>query len=272
MEQKVSSSGAPETMLGTLYLRAKASRLANPVLVDRHAEAAVERLDYDFGRLGVANWDPNSVAIRAVSIDRRVRDLIAARPEVTVLHLGCGLDTRVYRIDPPPSVEWYDVDLPEVISLHRRLFGQQRSHHHTVPASVTDPNLLERIPDDKPVLVVAEGLTMYLNEQDGLRLLRRVVHHFPAGDLLFDAFSPLNIRLSNRLNPIVTRSGSSLRWGIDDPHQLERTVRGLALVEEWSYTAAPELTRYSMPTRAALKVLDTFRTTRRLGRLLHYRF
>ncbi|WP_228717760.1 hypothetical protein [Allosaccharopolyspora coralli] len=113
---------------------------------------------------------------------------------------------------------------------------------------------------------------MYLTEQDGLRLLRRIVEHFPSGDLLFDAFSRLNVRLSNRLNPIVTRSGSSLRWGIDDPHQLERLVRGLALVEEWPYTSAPELARYSRPTRTALTVLDTFRTTRRLGRLLHYRF
>jgi hypothetical protein len=35
---------------------------------------------------------------------RRLR----ANPVATVLHLGCGLDSRVFRIDPPPTVRWFD--------------------------------------------------------------------------------------------------------------------------------------------------------------------
>ena len=268
---KVSLSGASETMLGTLYLRAKASRLPNPMLVDRHAETAVDRLDYDFDRLRVRDWDPNSLAVRAVSIDRWVRRRIEAQPELTVLHLGCGLDTRVFRLDPPPTVEWYDVDFPEVVALHRKLFPA-RENHHTIAASVTDPALLDRIPADRPVLVVAEGVTMYLAADDGVRLLRRVTEHFPSGEVQFDAFNRLNVALSNRFNPIVVRSGAQLSWSIDDPRELEGDVPGLEFVEEWSFTDAPELARYSLPTRALLKVIGSFTTTRRLGRLLRYRF
>lgn len=32
-----------------------------------------------------------------------------------MLHLGCGLDARVFRCDPGPGVEWYDVDTPDDI-------------------------------------------------------------------------------------------------------------------------------------------------------------
>ena len=41
-------------------------------------------------------------------------------------HLGAGLDTQVFRIDPPSKVDWYDVDDPEVIAVHERLLPGRR--------------------------------------------------------------------------------------------------------------------------------------------------
>ena len=75
----------------------------------------------------------------------------------TVLHLGCGLDSRVFRIDPPATVRWYDVDLPDVIDLRRRLYPE-RHDYELIATSVTDLRWLDGIPADRPVLVVAEGL------------------------------------------------------------------------------------------------------------------
>jgi leucine carboxyl methyltransferase len=34
-----------------------------------------------------------------------------------VLHVGCGMDSRFFRVDPPASVQWFDVDYPDVIGL-----------------------------------------------------------------------------------------------------------------------------------------------------------
>ncbi|GAA2848207.1 hypothetical protein GCM10020220_042160 [Nonomuraea rubra] len=55
-----------------------------------------------------------------------------------VLHLGCGLDARVYRIDPPATVDWYDLDYPTVIELRER-FLPPREHYTLIASSVTDP-------------------------------------------------------------------------------------------------------------------------------------
>ncbi|MGW1676931.1 hypothetical protein [Saccharopolyspora sp. NPDC002376] len=106
---------------------------------------------------------------------------------------------------------------------------------------------VDGIPGDQLVLVVAEGLVMYLSEQDGLELLRRITQHFPSGELIFDAFSAFGVRLSNRFNPAVVHTGARPHWGIDDPRALETSVPGLRLVTEWSFTYAPELDRYPMP-------------------------
>ena len=105
-----------------------------------------------------------------------------------MLHLGCGLDSRYYRLDPGPGVEWYDVDYPDVADLRRQLFPA-REHCHVVAASVTDPAWLADVPADRPTLMIGEGLTMYLTEADGVALLRRIVDHAPSGELQFDAFN-----------------------------------------------------------------------------------
>lgn len=267
--QRVELTGAQATMLATVYLRALDNRSEQPMLGDRWADEAVQRIDFDFSKFKMSARNAASVAMRANVIDDWTRE--ALRPGTTVLHLGCGLDSRFERIAPPADVEWYDIDQPDVIDLRERLFPAS-PHRRTIGSSVTAPELLDGIPGDQPVLVVAEGLVMYLSEQDGLDLLRRITRHFPSGELIFDAFSTFGVRLSNRFNPAVVHAGARLHWGIDDPRTLETSVPGLRLVTEWSFTDAPELDRYPMPMRAAIRASGQITAIRRMGRMLHYRF
>jgi O-methyltransferase involved in polyketide biosynthesis len=118
--EKVALSGAQETMLRTLYGKALDSRLPDSVLRDHAADQALQRIDHDFGRLTMTPRDVNSAAVRSKSYDLAARDILDRWPQRTVLRLGCGLDTRVQRLDPPATVRWYDVDLPDVIDLRRR--------------------------------------------------------------------------------------------------------------------------------------------------------
>jgi O-methyltransferase len=102
-----------------------------------------------------------------------------------VLHLGCGLDARVYRIDPPATVDWYDLDYPAVIELRRQCLPP-REHHTLIGSSVTDLTWLEQLPRGRPVLMIAEGLVPYLTEAERRRLLTSVVDAFPTGQAQFD--------------------------------------------------------------------------------------
>src|SRR6266568_494591 len=153
-------------MLGTLYGRALESRSANPILRDELAERVIRLIDYDFSRLGVNPVVATSIALRARQFDRWTAAFVAQHPDADVLHLGCGLDSRVYRVDPPPTVSWFDVDYPEVIELRQRLYPQ-RPAYAMLGASVLDPNWLDGVPTDRPTLIVAEGLSMYLPEREG---------------------------------------------------------------------------------------------------------
>lgn len=267
--EKVTLTGAQETTLATLYGKAMESRRPDSILQDTEAFAALQRIDYDFAKLRVRRSDHLSLAVRARAYDTWARQFIDTHPSCTVLHLGCGLDTRAYRIGPAPSVTWYDVDFPDVIALRRKLFG---SDFRTIAKSLTDPTLLEGVAGDTPVLVVAEGVTPYLPADEGIAMLRRITAHFPSGQLLFDGYDRWGLWFLQRYG-CVKASGARLGWSIGDPRDLERSVPGLRFDAELWYSDAPGMDeRLSRVNRQLLRVLYRIPVVRRFGRPLRYTF
>ncbi|MUL83162.1 MULTISPECIES: class I SAM-dependent methyltransferase [unclassified Mycolicibacterium] len=228
---KVDLSGAPQTMLATFYAKALDAGMPNPILGDQMAKQIVDRIDYDWSRTSITEATSPSVTTRSAHFDRWTRQFLAVHPEAVVLHLGCGLDGRFFRLKPGPGVEWYDIDYPDVAHLREQLYPSAE-HYHVVAASVTDPAWLRDVPDDRPTLMLGEGLTMYLTEHDGVALLRRIVDGFPSGELQFDAFNTLGIK-SQWSNTVVRRSGAKLHWAVDKPEDILRAVPGTRLLA-WS--------------------------------------
>jgi O-methyltransferase involved in polyketide biosynthesis len=224
----VDLSGAPQTMLATFYAKALDADLPKPILGDRLAKEIVDRIDYDWKKTAITPGNSPSVTTRSAHFDNWVRQFLAVHSEAVVLHLGCGLDTRFFRVAPGPGVQWYDVDYPDVADLRRQLMPTD-DRCHIVAASATDPAWLADVPTDRPALMIGEGLTMYLTEDEGVALLRRIVDTFPSGELQFDAFNRLGIR-SQWMNAVVRRSGATLHWGINGPDDILGAVPGVRLL------------------------------------------
>ncbi len=271
--EKVHLDKEHETYLSTLYGKALDARAEDPILGDTFADEAVRRIDFDFDKLKLPDGGEITLPIRAKQVDGWTREFLAANPESIVLHLGCGLDSRVYRIDPPATVYWYDIDKPDVIELRRRLYPE-RHDYEMIGSSVTDPRWLEGIPANKRVLVVAEGLVQYLSEQDGIALFNRITEKFPSGQIVFDAYSGLMvwiINLASRFGP----TGVTLPWGISDPRALEKHVARLELVDAVPFFTIPELVARLARTRAQKMfygLADKVAFIRNAIRHLRYRF
>ena len=218
------------TNLVTLYLRAHESRSQRPILGDRAAAEAVDRIDYDFKRIHRTSLPASNqylVALRAKQLDDWSSDFLARHPDAVVVHLGCGLDGRAFRIAPPPSVQWFDIDQPGVIELRRRLYDDT-DHYRMIGSSVTDPQWLEQIPTGHPTLVVAEGLLMYLWETDVRQLIERLTARFDSGEMLFDTLPPIAPRMSKLFTKGITK------WGIRDARDMEKWNPKLRFLEQTS--------------------------------------
>lgn len=273
--EKIALTEEKATLLITLYGKAGESRLPDSLLKDRFAAEAVARIDYDAAKLHLNRDMMIGLALRAHIFDHWVRAFLAAHAEATVLHLGCGLDSRVFRLDPGPQVRWFDVDQPEVIALRRRVYPE-RENTTLIATSVTAPGWLEAIPNDRPVMIVAEGLMPYLPQAEAPRLLRRLVGHFAHGEIAFDAYSRLGLKFI-RGNRAIRATGARVHWSLQDPHDLEGKVPGLRLLDDFK-AYSPEgydprqIERMSLPARLTVKLFKAFPALGRIGRMLRYGF
>lgn len=219
---KVRLDEAMGTSLIMLYGLAHDAHATPTVLGDTVAAQALEKVDYDFARLKLSpRLTAIAVTTRAKHFDGWTAEFLARHERATVVNLGAGLDPRVWRVDPKPGVTWYDVDYPEVVDVRRKIFPD-RDGYHLIGSSVTAPQWLERIRPDLPTLIVAQGLTMYLQPEEGQALFRRLTDHFAGGAVILDTHNSYALRRQNKL--VGRHFGATMHWAIDGPDDLERAV------------------------------------------------
>lgn len=268
--ERIALTGAKETLLITLAAKARESRLSDTLLHDDWAARAMGRIAYDFSKLNIDLDLAIGLALRAHVLDGWARNFLARHPGATVLHLGCGLDSRVFRLDPPPEVRWFDVDYPEVVALRRRLYPA-REGYTLVGAPVTDPAWLADIPADRPVLILAEGLLLYVAEAEVVPLLQRITTRFPGGELAFDAYSKLGLWVV-RNHPAIRRTGAQLHWALEDARDLERAIPRLRLVQDLRTQDPAQVARMSPTARWAAVAARIVPGLDKVTRLLRYSF
>jgi methyltransferase (TIGR00027 family) len=232
--------GVPETLLMPLYMRALESQRPDGLIHDEKAAAIVHQMDYDFDRLEMQSHDQAAVILRACEFDRIARDFLVRNPRAQVVHLGCGLDTRFERVDNG-QVEWFDLDLPEVIALRQRFIPCGEPRYHLVSSSVHEEAWLDmlELADPRPVLFLSEGVLLYFEEEQVRSLVQRLRARFPGSELAFDGQSPLMIYLNN-LQLAFTPISARLHWALRSPHDVERWGEGIHLLEEWYFFDRPE--------------------------------
>jgi O-methyltransferase involved in polyketide biosynthesis len=210
------------------------------------------------------------VTIRSAHFDKWTRQFLGVHKEATVLHLGCGLDSRAFRVCPGSGIDWYDVDYPDVIALRERFFPPAPPYW-LLPASVTELDWLSAVPTDRPVLMIGEGLTMYLTEDSGLALLRRVVDRFPSGELQFDVFNRFGIR-TQVINTVVRRAGARLYWGVDGPDDILRNVPGVRLLAAMSVFDDPVFATLPRSYRLMARLMSLVPSFKMMAQYHRYAF
>jgi len=274
--QKVHFEKEKETMLITLYGRAMESQSKDPIIRDTAAEEAIQRIDYNFNNLKMSNYQIHNIGARAKVFDDWAEEYLTKNPEAIVLYLGCGLDSRVFRIDPPASVEWFEVDFPETIELRKQLFPK-RTKYHMIGSSVTEEAWLDQIPSDNHALILAEGLLYYLTEDEVKILIKRLVNHFPEGQMIFDAFGPFGLRMhrfiqSQKNNSAISAAGARFKWGLNNPHELEEWMPQVKLITELSAADMPDIKKMSWSMRQIISLMNRIPQIRRSAMMLRYQF
>lgn len=265
-----------QTAFLTEYARALDSGWAEPILGDTLARDVVERLDYDFESLGVARSVVCQTALRAKMLDDRVRAFVQRHADAVVVDLGAGLDSGYHRVSPPPTVDWYSVDLPGIMALRDEALPTA-PQSHSVAASLVETGWTEGIPADRPTMLVADGLFAFLTEPEIVGIVCHITDHFRAGELAFNDYGRIGwvSRVAIKLYPqkMFKDVGSQFQYpGFKDARHPQTWNPRMRLVEEASLADAPEVDLFPGWIRVATKMSRLSKTGRRKARILRYAF
>lgn len=221
-------SNESETLFIPLYGKALMSR-TNTIITDKKAEEIVVNVDYDFTKLKVAKKVQVFMSLRAAIIDDYADSFIGKNPDCIVLHLGCGLDSRVLRVSKQAKC-WYDLDYLDVIEIKKQFF-KETSQYKMISSSVTNLDWMNQIDfSNEPVLIIAEGLLMYLSENEVKELFVSLKGKFHNGEIIFDAFSKTTVKYS-KYQPSLKRTQAKILWGIDSPKEIEDFGDGITYLD-----------------------------------------
>jgi methyltransferase (TIGR00027 family) len=107
------------------------------------------------------------IGVRSHFVDELVLETLASEPVATVVCVGCGLDTRPWRLELPPDLRWIEADFADMLDYKDSLMASEtpRCRLQRLTADVNDAAQRRAIyaaVGSAPALMITEGLLTYL--------------------------------------------------------------------------------------------------------------
>lgn len=275
-------SDVAATSFVTLYCHAIESQSKHPILDDPKAveitlelnkilSGSIKRLSRDLVQGKLKKQLVIHIAIRAKQYDRYVSDFLEHSPDGIVVNIGCGLDSRFLRVDNG-RVIFYDLDLPEVIEIKKQFF-KENERYHFISSSVLDHEWMSIVAKHKgPFLFLAEGVFMYLHQEDVQSLILKLQSQFPGTELVCEVVNSLwltkplkkimNFKMQKELH---LGKDATFHFGIRDSQEMEEWHTGIELLDDWSYFDSEE------KKLGLIKIFGKIEFLRKTQWTVHYR-
>lgn len=185
-------------------------------LADERGRRIAETMEF-------ANRNAWSFVARTVVFDRIIADSIANGADM-VVNLAAGLDTRPYRMALPSTLQWIEVDLPDLLAYKIAVLAKETPRCRLERVALDLANLAARrdlfnrlSQEASRVLVITEGLVVYLSDQEAVTLADDLARTSTFRRWALDMVSPALMRrmqksgLSN-----LERAGAPLKFAPDE--------------------------------------------------------
>jgi len=173
-------------------VRMQDAESAHPVVNDTYARRLM-------GEEGLKYWEefknfkmPNAGnTARAYIIDNFLKEELLINPNSTVIIIGAGLDSRAYRLN---GGIWIEIDEQAVIDYKNEILTESECKNKLVriPINFETEKLSDKLyaySGNKHILIVVEGVLMYLTNDQRNVLLQTVSNLFPKHTLYCDLMS-----------------------------------------------------------------------------------
>ena len=259
-------NGVSKTLYIPLYGKAYVSH-RGLLLNDKKAEEIWQKEGFPLKGKAKSKWLAYTMAMRSAVFDRWLVDAMAEMPGAVVLHLGCGMDSRITRVGNRNHI-WYDVDFPEVIAERKRYYTESETYH-MVSADIRDNGWLSQVTPKGGAIIVMEGVSMYLQPKALQAVMKQWKHHFGEIRILLDSYTVFGAKASKYKNPI-NEVGVTQVYGFDEPNVLEEST-GMRFFREHDITPPGLIEKLPKREQGIFRTLFAGKTAKKIYRLYEYR-
>lgn len=168
---------------------------------------------------------PNSSNVaRHRIIDDLLREELALHPDLRVVIIGAGFDTRAYRLK---GGAWVELDEPQVIAYknERLPVADCQNELHRIAIDFSTDSLADKLSSfgghGGPVVVVVEGVFMYLEQQAIEQFLQTLHRLFPQHKLICDLMTRKFFEKYGRtIHEKLTGMGATFKFTADNPEEI----------------------------------------------------
>ena len=250
-----------KTLYIPLYGKALVSR-QGILLQDPKAEEIWQAEGFALRGKAKSKWLAYHMGMRSAVFDNWLRGKMRQFPDAVIIHAGCGMDSRVERVGTNGHL-WFDLDFPEVIDQRRRYY-QETEEYSMIGCDLRDQSWLTRIEAGRSVIMVMEGVSMYMNRQELRTLLLSMQSRFGSIDILMDCYTEFGAKASKFKNP-VNEVGVTQLYGLDDP-----TVLGIPVVRGHDLTPQSMIEELHGFERAFFKTMFAGSIAKKIYRLYEF--
>jgi methyltransferase (TIGR00027 family) len=156
-------------------------------------------------------------------IDDLLRQELSANPNLCVVIIGAGFDSRAFRLK---GGTWFELDEPQVIAYkNERLPASESANQlHRIPIEFSLDSVEEKlssIPNRGPVVVVIEGVFMYLEQETINELLQTLRRVFPRHKLICDLMTyEFFERYGKTIHEKLTGMGATFKFTVENPEEI----------------------------------------------------
>jgi methyltransferase (TIGR00027 family) len=159
---------------------------------------------------------------RTLRFDQIVTEQIKQGADM-VINLAAGLDTRPYRMDLPSWLQWIEVDLPDMIDYKEKVLAGEKPRCALERVCLDLADLAGRRAlfrklggNAKKVLVLTEGLLVYLTRDEVSELSRDLATQSTFKDWAIDLCSPGLLKMLQKNLGALSEAGSPLKFGPEE--------------------------------------------------------
>lgn len=227
-----------KTLYIPLYGKSEVSK-KGIILNDPTAEKIWQKEGFELKGKSKSKWLTYYMGMRSAVFDNWVKDKISENSDAIVIHIGCGMDSRINRIGDNVHM-WYDLDFPDVID-ERKKYYEETNRYKMVKSDARNTRWLSDVPSDKTAVIIMEGVSMYFQPDELYNTLSNLSNHFHKINLLMDCYTGFSAKASKYKNPI-NDVGVKAVTGFDNPNDLaqksnldficERTMTPIELINQ----------------------------------------